>query len=124
MDAERVCDVAISAAKKVGVDDAVALAVGDTERMLRFANNSVTVANQIEETELMVYLAKNRRRAIATTSNLEGSNVRKFVGDLFASLKGLPETDYEPLPSKSRKFRTPSGRYDKKIAEVEEKLPV
>jgi PmbA protein len=116
-------ETAMAVAKRLGVDDAVALSVGGKERMIRFANNSATVVKQVEETELMVYLAKDSRRAIASTSNVEESNLKKFVGDLFALLKGLSKEEYVPLPARAVKFRPSPGQYDRKLDDIEERLP-
>ncbi|MDA4121486.1 MAG: TldD/PmbA family protein [Thaumarchaeota archaeon] len=116
-------ETAVLAAKKLDVDDAVALSARGTDRMIRFANNSVTVVNQVDEAELTVYLAKDKRRAIASTSNLEESSVKKFVRDLFSSLKGLPPSDYVPLPSKAAKYAPSKLGYDKKLAQAGDELP-
>jgi PmbA protein len=116
-------ETATAVAKKLGVDDAVALSVEGKERMIRFANNSATVVKQVEETELVVYLAKDGRRAIASTSNVEESNVKKFVGDLFDLLKGLSKEEYVPLPGKALRFKPTPGRYDKKLDDIGESLP-
>jgi PmbA protein len=113
----------MAVAKRLGVDDAVALSVSEEERMIRFANNSATVVKQVEETELMVYLAKDSRRAIASTSNVEESNVKKFVGDLFALLERLSKEEYVPLPAKAVKFRPSPGQYDRKLRDIGERLP-
>jgi PmbA protein len=122
-DLEELNEVAVSAAKKLDVDDAVALSVRGSNRMIRFANNSVTVANQVEEAELMVYLAKDKRRGIASTSNLEPASVKRFVRDLFASLKGLPESEYVPLADGGVRFTPSPMGYDEKLAEVGDELP-
>jgi PmbA protein len=116
-------ETAIASAKKLGADDAVALTVGERERMIRFANNSVTVANDVEEAELTVYLAKDGRRTIASTSNVEESNVKRFVGDLFASLKPLTKSEYVPLTGKALRFRPDASLYDRKLEDMGERLP-
>lgn len=123
MDLEGLNETAIAAAAKLGVDDAVALTVSGKDRMIRFANNSATVAKRIEESELMVYLAKGRRRAIASTMNMEESSVKKFVGDLFASLGGQSEGEYVPLPKKALRFRPKAGLQDRKLLDAGEELP-
>ena len=123
MDLEELNDVAIGAAKKLGVDDAVALSSRSGESMIRFANNSVTVVNRVEESELAVYLAKNRRRALASTSNLGPAAVRKFVGDLFASMKGLPESDYVPLPVRPTRYAPSRQGFDRRLESLEAELP-
>jgi len=122
-DSEELNEVAVSTAKKLDVDDAVALSVRGSNRMIRFANNSVTVANQVEEAELIVYLAKDKRRGIASTSNLEPVSVRRFVRDLFASLKGLPESEYAPLADGGTRFTPSPMAYDRKLAETGDELP-
>ncbi|HYB76526.1 MAG TPA: metallopeptidase TldD-related protein, partial [Nitrososphaerales archaeon] len=123
MDLESLNEVAVSEAKKLGADDAVALTARMKDRMIRFANNTVTTTNQVEETELTAYLAHRRRRAIASTSNLESANIRKFVRDLFDSLRDLPESEYAPLPGRASKHARSSLGVDKKIEEVGERLP-
>ncbi len=117
-------EIAVSTAKKLKVDDAVALAVSGTEKMIRFANNSLTVVKEIEETELFVYLAKDKRRIVASTSNPLEDNVKSFVKKLSDSLKGLtPQPDYASLPSRTHKYSLRNGSYDKKLDTVGPALP-
>ncbi|MDV3244072.1 MAG: TldD/PmbA family protein [Nitrososphaerales archaeon] len=123
MDPDRLNEIAVAAAKKLNVDDAVALSVDNSERMVRFANNSATVIKHVKETELTVYLAKDSRRAIASTSNPDEANVKRFVADLFASLKGLPKSDYVPLPDRAMRYRPSKQRFDRRIANVGSRLP-
>ena len=123
MDLHGLNETAIAAARKLGVDDAVALSANSADSMIRFANNSVTVVNRVEEAELTVYLARARRRAIASTSNLQPAAVKKFVKDLFASLKGLPESEYVPLPDKPAKFAPSKISFDRKLEDVDSSLP-
>ena len=101
----------------------MAISAKSADSMIRFANDSVSVVNRVEEAELTVYLAKDRRRAIASTSNLSSAAVKKFVRDLFASMKGLPESEYVPLPSKGAKFSRGRDRYDRKLEDVDDELP-
>jgi PmbA protein len=122
MDLEDLNHQAISAAKALKVDDAVAISAKAADSMIRFANNSVTVVNRVEEAVLTVYLAKDRRRSIASTSNLSSPAVRKFVKDLYASMKGLPESEYVPLPEKTTKYTDGRG-YDRKLEEMDDSLP-
>jgi PmbA protein len=122
-DLEELNEAAVAEASRLGAEDAVALSAKSTDKMIRFANNSVTVVNRVEEAELTVYLAKDSRRAIASTSNLERASVKRFVGDLYASLKDLTPSEHVPLPRKGSRFRLGAARVDKKLAEVEEELP-
>jgi PmbA protein len=114
---------AMDAAKKLDVDDAVALSANSADSMIRFANNSVTVVDRVEEAELTVYLAKDKRRAIASTSNLQEASVKKFVKDLFASMKGLPKSEYVPLPDKAAKYAPSRLSHDRKLEDVDAVLP-
>jgi PmbA protein len=123
LDLNALNEIAISAATKLGIDDAVAICSRGSDSMIRFANNSVSVVNRIEEADLTVYLARNRRRAIASTSNLESSAVKRFVRELFTSMKGLPEADYQPLPSKAVHYAPSRQGYDKKLEDVDGQLP-
>jgi PmbA protein len=123
MDLDALNQTAVSAAARLGADDSVALCSQSSDSMIRFANNSVSVVNRMEEAELTVYLAKNRRRAIASTSNLGTSAVMRFVGDLFASMKGLPESEYQPLPSRAVRHPPSSSGYDRRLERMDEALP-
>ncbi len=116
-------ETALKTAQQLGVDDAVSLSVSGTERMIRFANNSATVVKEVREGELMVYLATDGRRAIASTSNLEASNVKKFVRDLHSSMKGLSREEYVPLPDRALKFGPSPGLYDRRLADTGGILP-
>ena len=112
-------ELAVSTAKKLGVDDAVALTSEGNERMVRFANNSLTVTKYTKETDLYVYLGKDRRRIVAATSNPDEESVRTFVKKLFDSLQSLPEgSDYASLPEKARHYKPREEGYDRKIEAV------
>jgi PmbA protein len=123
MDLEELNQTAISAANQLAVDDAVAISANSADSMIRFANNSVSVVNRVEESELTVYLAKDRRRAIASTSNLQPSAVKRFVRDLFASMKGLPQGEYVPLPERASKYEPSRLAYDRKLEDVDARMP-
>jgi PmbA protein len=123
MDLDRLNETAVSTGKGMEVDDAVALSARGADSMIRFANNSVSVVNRVEVAELTVYLAKNGRRGIASTSNLETGAVKKFVRDLFASMKGLSVSEHVPLPEKAEKYSPSKLGYDKKLEALDEELP-
>jgi PmbA protein len=123
MDFSRTNEIAIRAAKKLGVEDAVSLIVHVNKQMIRFANNSLTVANRINETELSVYLAKNKKRIVGSSSNPDPSSVKKFVENLFKPLPDLPsEPNYSPLPEMSYRYKPNTNGYDKRIGELENKI--
>ena len=101
------------------------MAISDetADSMIRFANNSVSVVNRVEEAELSVYLAKDKRRAIASTSNLRAVAVKKFVRDLFASMKGIPLSEYAPLPDKKTRYSPSRFGFDRRLEDVDDNLP-
>jgi PmbA protein len=117
-------ELAVSTAMKLGADDAIALTASGTDRMVRFANNSVTLVNQIDETELMVYISKDRKRILASTSNPEEANVKSFVKSLYEAILGLtPQPDYVPLPERAHTHKPSPAGCDKKLAGLGEELP-
>jgi len=123
LDLKGLNEIAVGTAKALGVDDAVALSARGADSMIRFANNSVTVTSRVDESELTVYLAKNRRRALASTSNLQAAAVKGFVRDLFSSMEGLPESDYVPLPDKPARYTPSNAGYDRRLESLENELP-
>jgi len=123
LELEELNEEAVSEARRLGVDDAVALSARGADSMIRFANNSVSVVNRVEEAELTVYLAKDRRRAIASTSNLEGAAIKEFVRDLFASMRGLPESEYVPLPDRRSNYAPSRLGFDRKLEGLDDELP-
>ena len=123
MDLQGLNERAVSTARRLGADDAVALSANSADSMIRFANNSVSVVNRVEEAVLTVYLAKDGRRAIASTSNLEPAAVKRFVSDLYGSLKGLPKSEYVPLPGKAAKYSPSRLGFDRKLVDLDAELP-
>ena len=123
MDLQGLNERAVSTARRLGADDAVALSANSADSMIRFANNSVSVVNRVEEAVLTVYLAKDGRRAIASTSNLEPAAVKRFVSDLYGSLKGLPKSEYVPLPGKAVKYSPSRLGFDRKLVDLDAELP-
>ncbi len=89
-------ELVLAASSKLKVDDAIALSIDNREQMLRFANNSATVVKNVKETELVVYLAKDGRRAIASTSNPDEAKVKRFVGDLCSFDEGARKVGLRP----------------------------
>ena len=115
-------DFAVSVAKKLGADEAVTMTVVSNERMARFANSSVTVTKTINESGMMVYLAKGGRRIIGSSSNPEKTSLAKFVGLLCKSMMSIPKDEsYVPLPPKGRRFSS-KPRYDRRLERAEDLL--
>lgn len=114
---------ALAVAEKLGADEAILITAISAERMARFANSSVTVTKNVNESGQVVYLAKGGRRIIGSSSNPEKRSLERFVGLLYKSMIGLPkDPGYVALPKKGRTFRPRSG-HDRKLENPEALLP-
>ncbi len=109
----------VRAAKKLGADEAILITAISNERMARFANSSVTVTKNVDESGQVVYLAKGGRRIIGSSSNPEKASLERFIGLLYKSMMSLPkDPGYVPLPSRGRAFR-PKASHDKRLESAE-----
>jgi PmbA protein len=122
MDSHDLNEHAMKVAKKLGVDDAVFLSVIGSEQMVRFANDSLTVAKRIEEKVLSVYLVKDGKRIVGGSTNVDKEGVEGFVERLHKTLINLTKDPaYVPLSKTARRFDKP-GRYDKGLGEAEKEV--
>jgi PmbA protein len=109
----------VGVARKLGADEAILITVISNERMARFANSSVTVTKNINESGQVVYLAKGGRRIIGSSSNPERASLERFIGLLYKSMMSLPkDKGYVPLPARGRAFK-PKTSHDKKLEHAE-----
>ena len=76
-------------ARKLGADDAVFLSSVASEQMVRFANDSLSVAKRLEERVLSVYLARDGKRIVGVSTNVESEGVDEFVKRLYKTLTNL-----------------------------------
>lgn len=122
MDTKDLVQLAIREAKRLGAEDAGALAANSKEDMIRFSNNSVTITKSLRNTAMYVYIALEKKRMVGETSNPTTEGISKFVETLVKSCKANPPSDdYTPLPSDT--FSYPyRANYDKKIDENPELL--
>jgi len=106
-------------AKKLGADEAILITAVSNERMARFANSSVTVTKNVDESGQMVYLAKGGRRIIGSSSNPEKASLGRFIGLLYKSMMSLPKDPaFVPLPPRGRAYR-PEASHDKGLESAE-----
>jgi len=109
----------VGVAKKLGADEAILMTVISNERMARFANSSVTVTKNVQESGQVVYLAKGGRRIIGSSSNPERASLRRFIELLYKSMMSLPkDAGFVPLPPRGRAYR-PKPSHDRKLEEAE-----
>lgn len=115
MSLREVCEVALKAAKQLGAEDAIVLASGGSEQAVRFSQNSITISNSIRDTNVMVSLGSKKRQAIGSTSNPTPAALKRFLSQLYASIKYVPESpDYPDLPKGPLRYS--SVPYDRTIA--------
>lgn len=109
----------VRVAKKLGADESILMTVISNERMERFANSSVTVTKNVNESGQVVYLAKGGRRIIGSSSNPERSSLERFVELLFKSMMSLPkDAGYVPLPPRGRAYK-PKPSHDRRLESAE-----
>ena len=109
----------VGVAKRLGADETILITVIANERMARFANSSITVTKNVNESGQVVYLAKGGRRIIGSSSNPEKASLERFIELLYKSMMSLPkDAGYVALPSRGRSYR-PGRRHDRKLERAE-----
>ena len=112
----------LKTAEKLGADEAILFTVVSNERMARFANSSMTVTKNVNESGQIVYLAKGGRRIIGSSSNPQKTSLDRFISLLYKSMMTLPKDPaYVPLPPDGRVYN-PKPSYDKRLESAEELL--
>jgi len=112
---DKVTDIVFKKASQLKVDDISVISGYGKESMLRFSNNSITIVDTLDEVVVFLYLAKERRRAIGTTSSLQEGDLNRFVNQLFSSMKYIEESEeYTPLPKGPFKYES-FNSYDARI---------
>lgn len=102
-------------AAKLGVDDAVLISTTGRERMVRFANDSLTVTKNTEERVISVYLTKDGKRIVGASTSTTEDRLSGFVERLHKTMMNLSrEPAYAPLTDTRRRFDKPS-RFDRKL---------
>jgi PmbA protein len=123
MDPQALNEQGIKVAKRLGADDAILQTMVGKEHMVRFANDSLSVAKRTDEGVVSVYLAKNGRRVVGSSTNLTEERLSAFVERLFKTMVNLSkETVFAPLPRSARKFDRP-GFIDRKLGDSEKEVP-
>lgn len=119
IDLEALAQTAIAQARRLGCSDASAVVVHDRTRLVRFANNQITLSSQVAETAIQVYVVHQARRALGVTFDASGPGVERFVSRLVESARSLaPSEDYAPLPQGPFKYPE-EHNYDPKLEQEE-----
>lgn len=115
-------DIALKEALKLGATDVSSLCAKTNENLIRFSNNSITVTKNIKNLELFLYLAKDKKRIMGSTSNLSIKEIKEFALNLVKACETLsPSPDYTPLPKIDSRYSL-HGIYDEKLVEDGTKL--
>jgi len=108
---------------KLGASDVACLGVHERRRMVRFANNEVTVTQTWNSNLLSVLLSRERRVLVSGTEDISHRGVDQSVRRLIeASKAAAPSESYTPLPRGPFKYQETSGSYDPKLAEMSSEL--
>jgi len=115
-------ETGLRAARRLGVDEAVFIAATGSEQMVRFANDSLTVAKRTEESNVSICLTKDGRRIVGGTSNTNEEGLVAFVERLHTTMRSLSrEAGTAPLPERPNAFRR-AGAFDKRLGEAEKEV--
>lgn len=81
-------------------DDFSIIVVKNNEDLIRFSNNNIDVFDTIDNVFVEIYLGKDKKRAIGSTSNLDENSLVNFINSLFKQCNDSPiSQDYVNLPS-------------------------
>ncbi|MCP8308141.1 MAG: TldD/PmbA family protein [archaeon] len=122
MEIIELADSALKEALKLGATDVSSICAKSNENLIRFSNNSITVNKNIKNLELFLYLAKDKKRIMGSTSNPSIKEIKEFTLNLIKACEELsPSPDYTPLPKIETRYLL-HGIYDEKLVGDEIKL--
>jgi PmbA protein len=99
---------AFNLAKRGKVDDVSSIASLSKTLMVRFSNNTITVAKSFEETELILYIGwkEGKKRIVGATTSISDKAVESFVDNLVREgIKQDESEDYSELPRGPFKYK-------------------
>ena len=96
---EEVSKTALSEAKRLGCDDVSVICTKSNDSQVRFANNVITLVNNVRNLTMEIYVSKQKKRIVGASYNPTKLGIERFVGNLVKSCEALPQSeDYVPLP--------------------------
>jgi PmbA protein len=112
----------LKAAIRLGVDEAIFVSESGSDQMIRFANDSLTVAKKTEESVVSVYLAKNGKRIVGGSTNTDEEGLGAFVERLYKTMVNLTkEPVYAKLPDRPSKLKR-AGAFDRGLGDAEKEV--
>jgi predicted Zn-dependent protease len=87
---EGLANETLSQAMRLGCDDISVICANSKDSQVRFANNSITLVNNIQDLAIWMYVSKQKRRIVGVSYNPTSAGVEKFVSNLVKSCEALP----------------------------------
>ena len=115
---DEVAETVLSEAKRHGCDDASVICARSNDSQVRFANNSITLVNNVQNLTLELYVSKEKRRILGASYNPTKKGIEKFVDNLVRSCEALPQSEeYVPLPQGPFQYGE-RANFDSKVEEA------
>ena len=116
---EQVAQLALDQAKKLGCEDVSVVCAFSNENQVRFANNSITLVNNVRDITLDVYLSLSKKRIIGSSYNPTEKGIIRFIESLAKSCRALPESkDYVSLPQGPFSYSPHHANYDSEVEDA------
>lgn len=115
---DEVAETVLSEAKQHGCDDASVICTQSNDSQVRFANNSITLVDNVRNLTLELYVSKQKRRILGASYNTTRKGIEKFVENLVKSCEALPQSEeYVPLPQGSFHYAG-QANFDSKVEDA------
>ncbi|MDG6908523.1 MAG: TldD/PmbA family protein [Nitrososphaerota archaeon] len=99
---EDISDIALKEAARWKCNDVAITCSRANDFQVRFANNNITLVNNVRNLSVDVYIAREHKRVIGTTYNPTDNGLKIFIEHLIKSCDALPPSkDYVGLPEGS-----------------------
>lgn len=118
LDSLQIADVALKEATKLRCSDASVIPVRANSSQVRFSNNVITLVNNVRNVTLDVYIAKDKKRIVGSSSNPTEEGIKRFIQNLVRSCETLlPSEEYVRLPSGPFHY-SKKGNFDPKVRDA------
>ena len=115
---EEIAQSVLSEAKRLGSDDVSAICYQSNDSQVRFANNNITLVNNVRNITIDLYISKGKKRIVGTSYNPTSQGISRFVANLVKSCESLPQSEtYAPLPEGPFEYSGQSN-FDPKVVDA------
>jgi len=109
--------------QRLGASDAACLGTHETRKIVRFANNEVTVTETLDSNALAILISRERRVLISGTEDIERARVDQSLKRMIETSETVaPSESYTPLPHGPFEYREIRGAYDHGVASMNSEL--